>query len=244
MRLSRSYGLNIDKVFLDIFAQAQAHADDKTLSELGLRGREQEWGFVWMTDYFLDRFDFQRALQYAEKALTIAPDSSICKSNLEKIKTVHERNSHQLAYGTLESNYVNRFWESSFNFAMTVAYMVEKTDMPFDFLVNYCLEYARTLKPESVDVRLLSSWHSYRSGKIGDAIEETISALKIDGSCAQLWVNMGIYQLAAKNYVYAQRSFATALNLYPGYPNRNQMLAMMMEAQKMGAVQGDDKVLN
>ena len=68
--------------------------------------------------------------------------------------------------------------------------------------------------------------------------------MEIDGSRAQLWVNMGIYQLASKNYVFAQRSFVKALNLYPGYPKRDQMLAMMTKAQKMGGVQGDAKVLN
>ena len=71
---------------------------------------------------------------------------------------------------------------------------------------------------------------------------EIENALELDNSYAQLWVNLGMYQLAGGNPIEARQSLLKALDLYPGYPKKTHVLAMLAAAQKMINVKVVDEI--
>ena len=64
------------------------------------------------------------------------------------------------------------------------------------------------------------------------AIEMVNKGLQIDEGYAQLWVNLGMYQLAAGQPREALASLLKALKLYPGHPRREKVLIMIVAARK------------
>ena len=83
---------------------------------------------------------------------------------------------------------------------MAVAYVIEKYHLPLEQLSSWCLQTAKNEAPFSPDPFLLDSWRYYRNGDYRKAIALVREALKIDAHYAQLWVNLGLYQLSAGQF--------------------------------------------
>jgi len=226
-RANQSYMLDTEEMLLTIFKQAGLHGNEEELVDLGLKGRDDKWIFVRMTEFFLDLPDLRKAEKYSQKALSSDSECLPCQQNFKKTKKMIKNNTRQLSYGTLKSNYISKFWYNSFNFSMAVAYIIEKNNLSLNNLRNYCIEWAKAQRPKSLDVWLLSSWHCYSVGNYDQAIQKIENALAIDASYAQLWVNLGMYQLASGKLVAARQSLLKALELYPGYPKKNYVLTML-----------------
>lgn len=223
----------VEKSMLILLEKARLKSDDLTLEKLGFADREKSTVMMLMAKIFLELADFPRARKYAGYAVDIDADCVAGSDLIYKLDGFEKANTRQSLYGTLRENYVFQFWKSSFNFKMAVAYVIEKYHLPADRLAGKLLQQICQSNPGSPDSWLLNSWHYYRGQKYVKAIEMVNNGLQIDDDYAQLWVNLGMYQLAAKKPREALVSLLKALDLYPGYPRRAEVAAMITAAKKL-----------
>ena len=222
----------LEQDMLMVLDAARGKCDVATLEQLGLPDRKKSSVLMVMAEIFFELGDFSRAHEYAYQASKINVDCEICQNFIVKLEDLEKANVRQRQYGTFKENYLKHFWQSSFNFKMAVAYVVEKYHFPFGHLVGELMQQARQLKPGSPDPWLLDSWRYYSSQKYDKAIEMVRKGLQIDENYAQLWVNLGMYQLAVERPHQALTSLQKAVQLYPGYPRRQEAAAMIAAARK------------
>jgi len=98
--------------------------------------------------------------------------------------------------------------------------------------LQYCLQQAETLNDGSPDLYIVKSWYFYKLGDYAKALEIVDLGIKLKPDYAKLWVNRGIYALAARSSD-AYNAFNKALTLYPGYPHRAKILAMQSLAEEL-----------
>jgi len=187
-----------------------------------------------MANIFYSLNDYDQAYKYCQVGLNEYPDSAKCKKIKQEINDFRLANSKQKDKGTLKSKYVFHAFNSRFNFYMAIAYLLEKTYVSADSVVNFALTRARDLFPDSADVYILSSWLLYKNGKFEAAIREIDQAITLDPGFAQLWVNRGLYCMAKGNGKEAVVAFRKVLKMYPGYPHKNKLLGMISVAEKIG----------
>ncbi|MCK5663631.1 MAG: hypothetical protein KAI17_09095, partial [Thiotrichaceae bacterium] len=183
-------------------------------------------------DIFLKHRDFLRARKYAVSASSIDVDCEYCVSFIADIDDNTKKNNQQRLYGTLQENYYLQFWKNSYNFKMAVVYCIEKYHLPLKSLSEKLLQRLCQLRPLSPDPWLLNSWHYYQMRKYDIAIELVKKGLQLDAGHAQLWVNLGMYQLAAGQSHESLVSLQKSLELYPGYPQRREVTIMIAAARK------------
>jgi len=179
----------------------------------------------------LNNLDLAR--KYVEQ--TFAKDkNSMLALNLKKaIGQIVEANGKQKSIGTLKEKYLFHPFSSKFNFFMAVCILLEKNSFSENAILQYSLRQVETLDVTAPDVYIVKSWYYYRLKKYDKALEVINYGLKLQPDYAQLWVNRGIYALAAKNDNEAQVSLKKALQLYPNHPHRKKILVMQKLANKM-----------
>lgn len=222
----------VEKKLCKLFEEAKEKADDQSIKYLGLVSRNQVAVYLRMAILYEEFYDFQRAHKYALQALAIDKDCEQCRLLNAKLDLINAENNRQQKNGTLKSKYVYNFWKSSFNFCMMLAYVIEKYHLPFDRLALSCLDKASHLRPDSPDPFLLYSWFYYRKGDCQKAIQFVEKGMELNIDYAQLWINLGMYQLSSKKYEAANKSLLKALSLYPAYPKRAQILAMLRVTER------------
>jgi tetratricopeptide (TPR) repeat protein len=222
----------VAKRFEELFSKVISEGDDGLLKEFGISSRGKAAARLRVAELYLEFYDFARARKYLGLALAVDPECKECDKFRLKLDLIDKANSRQKKYGTLKENYVYRFWTSRFNFWMACAYLIEKFSLPFDGLAADCLFRALRLKPSSPDPLLLDSWRYFRRGDYDNATRIIDKAIRLTPEYAQLWVNKGMYQLAAGQTGAARQSLLRALSLYPGYPKRVQVTAMLLETTR------------
>jgi len=181
-----------------------------------------------------ERNRLDRALYYSDIGLRKSPASAQCNEIKNKIKVVSDTNEFQRQKGTLKNKYLYHPVQSRFNFFMVTAYLIEKMNIPVDRFLNYCLNKAGSFNHDSPDVYLLSSWRLYQKKDYQGALKQIDEGIQLDPEYAHLWVNRGIYALAAGQGQVGLSSFKKSLSLYPGYPHKDKVLAMISAAEKLG----------
>jgi len=222
----------IEKDLLSLLYQIKDNC--KVTRELGLdiRSMASIYGKMASLTYQFNRSD--RASYYCDLGLSEEPASVQCNVIKEKIILESAANELQQQKGTLKSKYFYHPGQSRFNFFMATAYFIERmNNIPFGRLLNYCLNKAEILNPDSPDVHILISWHLYQKKDYKEALKEIDEGIRLDPEYAHLWVNRGIYALAAGQGKIALSSFKKSLSLYPGYPHKNKVMAMITVAEKL-----------
>jgi tetratricopeptide (TPR) repeat protein len=188
-----------------------------------------------MAGIFFSLNDYGQTLKYCQIVLNEYPDSKKCKMIKQTIENIKLANNKQKDKGTLKSKYVFHAFTSKFNFCMAAAFILEKSDVPANNLIDFLLTKAKESYPDSPDIYILSSWLLYKNCKFDAAIEEIDQAIILDPNFAQPWVNRGLYFLAKGCGEEAVAAFQTALKMYPGYPHKNKLLGMIRAAEKIGS---------
>jgi len=222
----------IEQDMLAVLDDARMNGDDETLKQLGLFDREKISVMILMADLFFNFGEYSRAGNYVHQVLTLDGDNKEAKQFIAKLEAIERANRSQLLYGTLKQNYLENFWQSFFHFNMAVAYVIEKYHLPVDWLASGCLQRARYYRQTSPDPYLLDSWRYYCRQKYDRAICIVQKGLLLDKNYAQLWVNLGMYQLAAGQPRKAIISLKRAMELYPAYPRKQEVIAMLIAAKK------------
>lgn len=233
--LSRStlpYLSALEQDMLMLLDEARDNCDTVTLEQLGLPDHKKSSVLMVLAKMFFELGDFSRAHEYACQANKVDANCEVCRNFIVKLENIEKLNARQHLYGTFKDNYLKHFWQSSFNLKMAVAYIVEKYHFPLGRLAEYLVQQARQLKPDSPDPWLLDSWLYYCGRKYDKAIAMVRKGLQLDENYSQLWVNLGMYQLAAEQPRQALISLQKALELYPGYPRRQEVAAMIAAARE------------
>lgn len=199
--------------------------------ELGLEAGKISSIYAQMAQLTYGVRKYDRALHYCKLGLTNAPDSVRCLSLQKNIEKTTHANQLQRIKGTIKSKYFLHPLRSKFNLYMAIAYIIEKLKLPATDVLNYCLSQAILMAPSSPDVTLLKSWHYYSLKDYGRALKVIDKGLLLDPKFAQLWVNKGIYALADGQRQSAISAFNNALALYPDYPYRDKVMALISSAK-------------
>ncbi len=223
----------LERDMLAVLDNARLNGDEEELKKLGLQDREKSSVMMLMAKLFFDFGEYSRARDYASQVVGLSDDNQPAQQFVAKLDALEQANKRQLLYGTLKQNYLEDFWESPFNFNMAVAYIIEKFNLPLDWLASICLQRAKQLNQKLPDPYLLNSWRYYSAQKYGMAKSELRKGMLFDENYAQLWVNLGMYQLAAQQPREAILSLKRAMELYPSYPQKQKVAAMVVAAKKM-----------
>jgi tetratricopeptide (TPR) repeat protein len=171
-------------------------------------------------------------LIYCDYAMAEDSSSAVCVEIREKIDKFQVADRVQQEKGTIRTKYFNNPVASTFNFYMATAYILVKNGFPADSITKYFLQAAKKMHPDNVDVILLYSWLYYKEKSYEAAVNEIDKAIALDGEYAQLWINRGIYCLAASNNTEALTAFRKAMTLYPDYPHGKKLEAMILAAER------------
>lgn len=172
-----------------------------------------------------------QSLKYCHKALLKNPSSALCRRIKEKIEKIQLANEIQQQKGTIRSKYFKHPFASRFNFYMATSYVLMKAGLNSS-VVKYTIHTAEKIDPDNVDVSLLKSWVLYENKLYTDAINEIDNAIAKSQDYAQLWINRGIYTLAAHKNSEALVAFKRALELYPASPHVKQVESLIIVAEK------------
>ena len=206
---------------------------DKVAKNLGLElgSKASIYAEMALLTYECDRLD--RALYYCDLGLREDSASLQCNEIKNKVKVVSAANELQQQKGTLKNKYLYHPVQSRFNLFMVTAYLIERMDISVDMLLDYCLNQAERLNHDSPDVYLLRSWNLYQKKDYEEALKQIDEGIQLDPEYAHLWVNRGIYALAVGKVQVALSSFKKSLSLYPGYPHKDKVMAMITAAEKL-----------
>ncbi len=218
------------EVDITLLLQRLSGVQNDLTKELNLNPGDATAVDSWMASYYFDLRKYDRALYYCKQGLAKEAASEKCRVLQDKIELMSAANQIQEQKGTLKHKYFYRPFKSRYNFLMATAFIIEKMKMPLNGLLQYCLNEAGNINFTSPDVHLLKSWYFYQQKKYVAALENIDQGIKLDPEFAQLWVNRGIYALAAGQEQVAHSAFQKALLLYPGYPNREKLLVLMKAA--------------
>ena len=185
-----------------------------------------------MAQVFFAINNFDLALKYAEKGIVKDDTSEVSIKIKREIERISAANNEQKNMGTLKDKYFFHPFASRFNFFMAISFAMEKYSIPGDRFLHYCLLRAETLNNRSPDFYIVKSWYFYKREECGKALEIIDEGIKLAPNYAQLWVNRGIYALAAMSSE-ALVAFDNALRLYPDHPHRKKILAMYDLAEKL-----------
>ena len=183
-----------------------------------------------MAQIFFELNNYDLALQFIEKVIEKDSSSQFAHKLKAEIEQISTSNEQQKKMGSLKENYLDKPFTSQFNFFMALAVALEKYNIPLDNLLRYCLKKAETLNNSSADLYIVKSWYFYKLGNYVKALEIIDRGIEIEPNYARLWVNRGIYALAAKKQE-AYSDFKKALALYPDYPNRKKILFLQCQAE-------------
>ena len=222
----------IEKDILALLAEINK-GDNYAAINMDLESGNDAAIYAKIASLFYERDRLDRASYYCDLGLGEDPASTQCNEIKSKLKMVFAANVVQHQKGTLKSKYLYHPVRSWFNFSMATAYLIEKMNIPLDELLDFCLNQAANLNPGSPDVYLLKSWHLYQKKDYAKALVQIEKAIQLDPEYAHLWINRGIYALAVGQGGVALSSFKKSLSLYPGYPHKDKVMAMMSAAEKL-----------
>jgi len=206
----------------------------QTAEELGLNTNSSIVIPEKMANIFFSLNDYGQTLKYCQIVLNECPNSEKCKKIQQTIKNIKLANRKQKDKGTLKSKYVLHPFSSRFNFYMATAFILEKSNVPVNGLINFLLTRAKDIYPDSPDIYILSSWLLYKSNKFETAIKEIDRAITLDPDFAQPWINRGLYCLAKGCSKEAVAAFQKALEMYPNYPHKDKLIGLLRAAEKIG----------
>lgn len=185
-----------------------------------------------MAEIFFALGEYDVALKYCDLGVSKNKSSPGCGKIKDEIYKVRLLNNTQRMKGTIKTKYFYHPFASRFNFFMASVYTLVKNGLAGNFVTEYLFESAKKLRPNHPDVLLLHSWLLYKSDCLSEAIAEIEKALALDPEYAQLWINRGIYCLAAHENAAALNAFSRAMKLYPDYPHERSLEAMIIDAEK------------
>ncbi|MBW1644863.1 MAG: tetratricopeptide repeat protein, partial [Deltaproteobacteria bacterium] len=234
-RFVTAYNMPFEKSFADNMVcalQTGLQAGFSFQGELEGIKNAQSAAYEKMAEICFDLRNDKQALYYCQGATTDEILTTKCRVIRSKINQFKVADRLQRQKGTIRTKYFFHPVASSFNFYMATAYLLIKAGFPNDSLTWYFLQKAKNNQPENIDVRLLSSWLYYKRRSYQAAIREIDKAIALDKEYAQLWINRGIYCLAAGKNDEAMVAFRKVLDLYPDYPHQKKLAAMMLAAGK------------
>ncbi|HDS15882.1 MAG TPA: tetratricopeptide repeat protein [Proteobacteria bacterium] len=195
-----------------------------------------EYASLKLTDVLIECCEFERALNVCRAGLSANGENSQLKARLENIEKTIASNNLQKDKGTLQEKYFFKAWHSSSHFMMGLIYFLQKYNFSLDPLLAYCFHNLEEKDVFPVDFNLLYSWYFFKKNDYLTALQKIEAALSLDPFYAQLWVNKGMYLLAMGERDKAGRSLKRALELFPAYPQKNKVLAMIQLVDSDGEV--------
>ena len=225
--------LSVTESSIMLLLQKIIAKQDGLICELGLQPDDHATIYGHMAFLSFESGQYEKALGYCKLGLDKNLASEKCNSLQTQIKMILAANKLQQQKGTLKDKYFFNPFQSRFNYFMAMAYLIEKMDIPVDGLLAYCLNQAERLNSDSPDVHLLRSWQFYQKKNYEEALKQIDRGIQLDPEYAHLWINRGIYALADGQGKVALSAFKKSLSLYPGYPHKNKVIAMITAAEKL-----------
>lgn len=175
-----------------------------------------------------------------EEAKNLLVAASLEKSNhletqylIESLEKVAAQNYVQ----SYKTNFIEKYVKnpfSRFEATMALAYLIRESQLssPFLEIGERLTNYALNLQPYAADSHLLRGWYHFEKGEVIQAIECARRALQLDAQHAKVFLSLGFFLLGANDPLEGVAAFQKALELYPGYPQREVLRSLISEVQQ------------
>lgn len=192
---------------------------------------------VWIARELLARGEREEARRLFTLASRENPDDAEAVRFLEGINREDALNHAQAVKENTKQQYSSLPF-SRFNAFMALAYRARTPDMPV-FLRNAgekLLNYALEIHPGAADAHLLKAYYLHDRKEIEPAIAATERALALDPNYAKAWLALGFFQMELNQFQTAVTAFRKGLELYPGCPQRQSVLAAITAIEQNPAL--------
>jgi protein O-mannosyl-transferase len=183
---------------------------------------------TWLAKDFLERGESEQAKYLLSLASRENPEDMEAVRLLEGMKRDDEFNTAQIIKENMKKEYQSSPF-SRFNASMALAYLARTPNRSASLrdMGEKLLDYALDMQPGVADAHLLKAYYLHDRKEIEPAVEATLRALTLDPDYAKAWLALGYFRMEANEFLEALSAFQKGLDLYPGCPQRQSVLAVI-----------------
>lgn len=192
---------------------------------------------TWIAKELLERGGRGEAQRLLMQASRENPEDVEGVRLLEEINRENELNQAQIAKENTRQTYLAAP-VSRFRACMSLAYLGRTPRIPYAlrYMGEKLLDYAIEVQPDAADAHLLKAYYLHDRKEIEPAIAETQQALTLDPKYAKAWLALGFFQMELNQFQTAVNAFRRGLELYPGCPQRQSVLAAITAIEQNPAL--------
>ena len=192
---------------------------------------------TWIAKEFLQRGEREEARKLLTLASKENPDDSEALRFLEGINREDALNRAQAIKQDTKHRYQSSPF-SRFHASMALAYQARTPTWSgyFHGIGEELLDYALEIQPGVADAHLLKAYYLHDRKEIEPAMAATERALALDPDYAKAWLALGYFRMELNDFPGAVTAFKKGLELYPGCPQRQSVLAAITAIEQNPAL--------
>jgi len=192
---------------------------------------------LWIAKRLLEKGERGEAAYLLTIAIGTNPGEREAVRLLDDIKREDGLNYTQLKKENFRQEYQSSPF-SRFNASMALAYLARTPGWSgyFRNVGEKLLDYALEIQPGVADAHLLKAYYVHDRKEIEPAIAATERALALDPDYSRAWLALGSFRMELNDLPGAVTALKRGLELYPGCPQRQSVLAAITAIEQNPAL--------
>ena len=225
----------LEAMLLDILRSAANQEID--LNQDGINDPGEFSINSWIAKEFLQHDERHEAKKLLMLATLENSEDVKARQLLEMINREDDLNNAQMDRENIRQTYQSSPF-TRFNASMALAHLIRTPNRSATLLGigEKLLDYAIEVQPGAADAHLLKAYYLHDRKEIEPAIAATERALALDPNYAKAWLALGFFQMELNQFQTAVTAFRKGLELYPGCPQRQSVLAAITAIEQNPAL--------